>query len=124
LSCPHAIEEIEREAPLERTRERERETWSRLACLEVSRAGAASPAQRCLGRCLLVPPGLSLSRRKRETEEEMRKKRGKEGMVQEKIRKIGNKKEIYYLFLEIMIHKLYYPYYYWLIKIEDDIYIN
>jgi hypothetical protein len=42
-----------------------------------------------------VPPGLNLWRRKRETEEEMRRKRGKEGMLQEKIRKIKNKKEIY-----------------------------
>jgi hypothetical protein len=105
-------------------RERERETRSRLACPEVPHAGVALPTRRCLGRHLLAPPDLSLSGRKRETEKRKEKRKRKEKKNGAgKIRKIGNKKN-YYLFLEIMIHKLYYPYYYWLIKIGDDSYIN
>jgi hypothetical protein len=34
------------------------------------------------------------------------------------------KKEIDYAFLEIVIYKLYCPYYYWLMKMEGDGYIN
>jgi hypothetical protein len=76
---------------------------------------------RALPPCATRPqPIEEKARDRRRDEKEERKRRNGSG----KNKKIGNKKENYYLFLEIMIHKLYYPYYYWLIKIEDDIYIN
>jgi hypothetical protein len=45
-------------------------------------------------------------------QEEKKGKRKKEG----KMRKMKIKKELFYLFLEIMIHKFYLVYYYYIIK--------
>jgi hypothetical protein len=60
--------------------------------------------------------------------EEIRKRRKKEKKGKEEKmgkRKREIKKEIFYLFLEIAIHKFYFAYYYYyIIKIEYNRYIN
>jgi hypothetical protein len=56
--------------------------------------------------------------KKKKEEKERERKKGRE------IEKRGNKKELFYLFLEIMIHKFYFVYYYYIMKIEYDNYIK
>jgi hypothetical protein len=53
---------------------------------------------------------------KREGKGEKNKKEKQKGKRKEKVKK-ENKKELYYLFLEIVIHKLFFVYYYWIMKI-------
>jgi hypothetical protein len=49
--------------------------------------------------------------------EEIRKRRKKEKKRKGKKKgEKGNKKEIFYLFLEITIHKFYFAYYYYIMK--------
>jgi hypothetical protein len=55
---------------------------------------------------------------------EKRKKKRKEKKKRMEKRKREIKKELFYLFLEIMIHKFYFVYYYYIMKIEYDNYIN
>jgi hypothetical protein len=54
----------------------------------------------------------------RETRNRKEKERGKE-----KIGKIG-KRQTDFPFLDIVIHKLYCPHYYWVMKIKGGSYIN
>jgi hypothetical protein len=54
---------------------------------------------------------------KRKEEGKKKKEKKKEG------KKIGKKKNELSIFLEIMIHNLYWLYYYWIIKIKNDSYM-
>jgi hypothetical protein len=58
-------------------------------------------------------------KRRKEKETKKRKGKNKRRGSEEK-----NKNEIDYIFLEIVMHKFYNPYYYGIMKIECDSYIN
>jgi hypothetical protein len=69
-----------------------------------------------------VSEGLRQEGKKEEERKRKEKRKGKKKEMEQKKKK--EKYEIDYLFSEIVIHKFYNPYYYWIMKIEGDSYIN